>query len=171
MNESKPNKIIKMVSLFNNDNLQMAITALVIIRTEHEKNKLLNNNTASLKHYCNWAETLKKILLRKLTLEEHEWVNEVIIGGDPLLLESIQSQATHNIKDLCEEPRWLGVQKLLVTIMMSIFSDDLATISYDSRLRSLLKSLAQALLEGDSSRKSTSAVISLAEVEVICKIK
>jgi Protein of unknown function (DUF726) len=149
------------------ENVNKAIAGLVMIQLEHKRMGITDRD--AFESYEKWAGSLRQVLYRPLTLEEQEWLDEMIFP-DLNILEALQSRLEQNIPMLRESARWIGVQELLVHIMLRLFSHATSPVVYDSRLRSLLKSLAGSLLEGNSAKKSSAVILSLAENQLISKI-
>lgn len=155
------------VATFHKHNANMAIAGLVMIQLEH-KRMLITDNDA-LNSYQKWSESFKQVLYRPLTMEEQEWLDEMIFP-DLDVLEALQTRLEQNIPMLNESERWIGVQELLLHIMLRMFSNDTSPVVYDSRLRSALKSMAGSLMEANSAKKSSAVILSLAENQLICRI-
>ena len=92
------------VATFHKHNANMAIAGLVMIQLEH-KRMLITDNDA-LNSYQKWSESLKQVLYRPLTMEEQEWLDEMIFP-DLDVLEALQTRLEQNIPMLNESERWI----------------------------------------------------------------
>jgi hypothetical protein len=151
----------------NEENVDKAIAGLVMIQLEHKRMVITDRD--AFESYQKWSKSLRQVLYRPLTMEEQEWLDEMIFP-DLNVLGALQSRLEQNIPMLDEATRWIGVQELLVHIMLKLFLNITSPVVYDSRLRSVLKSLAGSLLEGNSAKKSSAVILSLAENQLISKI-
>jgi hypothetical protein len=156
-----------MVVAINDENVNKAIAGLVLIQLERKRMQISNRD--AFDSYQIWAEYLTQILYRPLTLEEQEWLDEMIFP-DLNILEALQSRLEMSIPLLKESPRWIGVQELLVQVMMKLLFYANSVVVYDSRLRSVLKALAGSLLDSDAVKKSSAVILSLAENQLVYRM-
>jgi hypothetical protein len=149
------------------------IACLLLIRLEWERLALQKGaDRNALSCYDDWIVKVKSRLYQGfgLSLDDIEWLEEMVLS-DEIALEALQSRM-EPLLGIAQAERWMAVQELLVTLIFMLLSGfQKGAILYDSRLRSLFKSLAQSLMiSAQKSKKSSAFIVSLVEAEVLSRL-